>query len=92
MINDYQLYNALCLFISDDAYYEGGEGVGHLSEQGQATLQHLESVFHAGDGDQAGREDEPQIGNRATNGSTVLNGGTKSSVIAYHKIKATCVF
>ena len=63
----------MCL--DNDDYYEGEEGFGNLTEQGQATLQHLESVFHAGDGDHAAGEDEPQIGNRATNGSTALNGG-----------------
>ncbi|XP_060065491.1 methylosome subunit pICln-like [Ylistrum balloti] len=33
------------------AYYEGSEGYDHLTQQGQATLQHLENLLISGQGD-----------------------------------------
>ena len=37
-------------FITEGNFYEGEEGLDHLTEEGQANLQHLENLIGQGDG------------------------------------------
>ena len=54
----------------DDDYYDGEEGSAELTEEGQAQLDRLDGLLQAGGDDRDNFDDEPQIGNRATNNGT----------------------
>ena len=54
----------------DDDYYNGEEDAAELTEEGQAQLDRLDGLLQAGNDDGDNFDDEPQIGNRATNNGT----------------------
>ena len=54
----------------DDDYYDGEEDALELTEEGQAQLDRLDGLLQAGNDDRDDFDDEPQIGNRATNNGT----------------------
>ena len=54
----------------DDDYYDGEEDAAELTEEGQAQLERLDGLLQTGNDDGDNFDDEPQIGNRATNNGT----------------------